>query len=1415
MVSYNRRWLAYYNEQNKETISGEKGLLKRNGIRIEDINSHIKQQLVELVDKSLLPHTEGQVNYNRLLILVNAAVIRMQRYSDMVYGKISKDAEKFTRDIFLMYRSKFDSTLGKLKFTRQTVSEAYTVEVAEAGDADPTISAVFRGKPATAFSKQMSNQLKAGFHPANMIKTVSQEHVAIIQKNMMLAISKGKGHAWTRDMILKEMFPAGLSKEVRKKMGYNITRILRTSYREAVNVDTMTFIGDNTDSFYGARRTADGRPCLACIVRDGAFISPDGKLEDHPNGQCIAVPLTYPNEYLKTGKVSFLTPASDNFGPTLLEGFHSFTEEQQRKVLGRGMFNLWKKEKFALDQVISYETSTPLPLYRVLHNIKEIGARSYPNCWFAKGAGDSWSQLNFVMDGTDRSASASKFMATRNKYGFTGKKNKWGFDVVGDGSDLLASTANAKSKARVMAMYDIQAGFEGMHWTAFNDYARRIGIYTRKASDGSKYYMVPLQEAVNAGLKPFTLSGGALPSTTVVKPKSVLKPKEKKPEKKSVKKTGVDKDLFYLSEDDWLKAGTQYMDSIPQDKVIGFAGNTKEGRALKRHLQKTSDNVNAELMEVLGVKERSSVALHKSGKNIPNWFESEEYKRLAASHPKLSLHFGSSTKFDGCYWSSTDQYKLMINQIGQNLPKPAYRRMKVMIHENIHSVGSNFCFDGWTMGLYQRGVSGAPSGYSNLLQKVSKLTVPPSEALTEILARAMSIRYTGATNSYYGLGTSYANYVNPMTKILYTITEGDFVAARKLFAEIAKGNKYTMSDYITKKAVTTDVENPWMIFHKYYKKAGGKSGLEEFRAEFLDLLMYSGKYGNEWKMVPSKAAAMRGAKKGKNSIHTLHEQQLKSGKLDSFVKRFDEYTPADVNLLEYTARYHDDFEEWWIHKFSSSMSSTPVDDYAKWQVQKAALKKEWDDALKKKAESDASLVKKRAETEAARKKAEEEHLKSLTAKADDLPTAPGASSGKLPLEEAFKIDADIDLFKGTGLDKIRWNSDGSIARVIADSKYIDGQEIRIYKIWSHEKQAYQYNLEFKLTPEAAAEFSKVFVSEVGKQKNIRFHTRDSQGRTIIAEESGSIAGGPTDKVYTLNFKGDGIDLSGHMYSGERVAGYQNRVFIDGLAGDSLEETLLQLSNSLFKRNQGKLLRTATKADRENLIMAKAKWAEQDDGIIGTKIILKEDVLKDVYAKVQDGYLTYYWDMGKGSLDRVAEFYHDSGARHIHHMFKNGALISSENRTLMGITDFKTGMSPIQDAKVGGSNGVFLRMRRKDAVGNLLDNQLHVGGGRVRWVFDTSELNRLDWYAYSRDRYGDTSFISSKFGGRTKHLISKEAMDKSNEVIMRNYMSLDHLKEIQVSSESARNFVIKLLKDNGITRFKGKAIENWITIWQPT
>jgi F like protein len=94
--------------------------------------------------------------------------------------------------------------------------------------------------------------------------------------------------------------------------------------------------------------------CAACIAQHGTFHTLDEELNDHPNGACVAMPVT--NDWSDIlGPLGIDTTGLEDTSPDIVDGsdwFAGQSEAVQRSILGNSKYDAWSNGDFALSDIV-------------------------------------------------------------------------------------------------------------------------------------------------------------------------------------------------------------------------------------------------------------------------------------------------------------------------------------------------------------------------------------------------------------------------------------------------------------------------------------------------------------------------------------------------------------------------------------------------------------------------------------------------------------------------------------------------------------------------------------------------------------------------------------------------------------------------------------------------------------------------------------------------------------------------------------------------------------------------------------------------------------------------------------------------------------------------------------------------------
>ncbi|MFN3650080.1 MAG: phage portal protein [Armatimonadota bacterium] len=152
--------------------------------------------------------------------------------------------------------------------------------------------------------------------------------------------------------------PRAIAGEISKALDGNRARALtiaRTEVHRASREASRESYAANSDVVEGWTWVAklDTETCAGCWAMHGSHHAPTQILDDHPNGRCVMVPRTKSwAEILGDSSIPDTRPVI----PTGESEFLKLSEEQQKEILGPGMWKLWKDGKVQFSDLVHQET---------------------------------------------------------------------------------------------------------------------------------------------------------------------------------------------------------------------------------------------------------------------------------------------------------------------------------------------------------------------------------------------------------------------------------------------------------------------------------------------------------------------------------------------------------------------------------------------------------------------------------------------------------------------------------------------------------------------------------------------------------------------------------------------------------------------------------------------------------------------------------------------------------------------------------------------------------------------------------------------------------------------------------------------------------------------------------------------------
>lgn len=185
-------------------------------------------------------------------------------------------------------------------------------------------------------------------------------------------------------------------------------------------------------------------------------------------------------------------------------------------------------------------------------------------------------------------------------------------------------------------------------------------------------------------------------------------------------------------------------------------------------------------------------------------------------------------------------------------------------------------------------------------------------------------------------------------------------------------------------------------------------------------------------------------------------------------------------------------------------------------------------------------------------------------------------------------------------------------------------------------------------------------------------------------------------------------------------------------------------------------------------------------------------------------------------------YRKSGARFLYHEYSSadvtnslmgtdggpGGLLSTVDRTHKGI--IKKGASSSSDIGTGGAQSVFTRLVGQSGTAT---SSWYESFGAHKVLLDPAILDRTDFYGFQSDKFGKTKgsdyALWKGADGLMQNLI--HGGGRSNEVMFRHEIGSEHFLSLAASNASARDRMLKQLKDAGVKKVRGRPVEEFVVV----
>ena len=247
-------------------------------------------------------------------------IYTLQRYQDLMAQIMQEipDYEKYAVDIITEYQIE-NFNLG--------LDDASAV-IRASKPSDEVWNVV--GKDAV---QTMAGFAGNGAPLAELMRTDYGDLGATITDKLVQGIGLGKG-------------ASAIAKDLREVMGTDkagfarSARVARTEINRAYRIANQQQYAASGVVTKVLRLCYPPTACLACLELDGE-VCPNGLCEDHPNGKCTTIAVTVGGNY----------PQWQRGHDWLMEQ----SEEDQRKIIGAGRYEMWKKDGVPLRDMVKMQ----------------------------------------------------------------------------------------------------------------------------------------------------------------------------------------------------------------------------------------------------------------------------------------------------------------------------------------------------------------------------------------------------------------------------------------------------------------------------------------------------------------------------------------------------------------------------------------------------------------------------------------------------------------------------------------------------------------------------------------------------------------------------------------------------------------------------------------------------------------------------------------------------------------------------------------------------------------------------------------------------------------------------------------------------------------------------------------------------
>jgi len=180
---------------------------------------------------------------------------------------------------------------------------------------------------------------------ADLFGRLGPDAAARIRSELIRGITLGRG-------------PREVARRVAKINGIELTRALtiaRTEMHRAARKAADESYRANSDVVVGKmwHSALDGRTCASCIAMHGVELALNESVDDHPNGRCVAVPLTKSWAELGFSGIPDERPAVQS-GESWFAGQ---SEAVQRRILSPGKYAAYSEGRISLADLVTRDRS--------------------------------------------------------------------------------------------------------------------------------------------------------------------------------------------------------------------------------------------------------------------------------------------------------------------------------------------------------------------------------------------------------------------------------------------------------------------------------------------------------------------------------------------------------------------------------------------------------------------------------------------------------------------------------------------------------------------------------------------------------------------------------------------------------------------------------------------------------------------------------------------------------------------------------------------------------------------------------------------------------------------------------------------------------------------------------------------------